>query len=90
MVLPELDTTLIKFIRNSSFVHGFLVCLAAFSVMVVRSEEADNGIRVFDSNGNAVGVSKKAGSKVSVQPKHVFIVKLSRYVSRFYIVYIYL
>ncbi|KAA0717851.1 Sideroflexin-4 [Triplophysa tibetana] len=39
------------------------VCLAAFSVMVVRSEEADNGIRVFDSNGNAVGVSKKAGSK---------------------------
>ncbi|XP_043111430.1 sideroflexin-4 [Puntigrus tetrazona] len=39
------------------------VCLAAFSVMVVRSEEADNGIRVFDSNGNAVGVSKAAGSK---------------------------
>ncbi|XP_056616146.1 sideroflexin-4 [Triplophysa dalaica] len=39
------------------------VCLAAFSVMVVRSEEADNGIRVFDSNGNAVGVSKKVGSK---------------------------
>uniref|UniRef100_A0A671L0V5 Sideroflexin 4 n=1 Tax=Sinocyclocheilus anshuiensis TaxID=1608454 RepID=A0A671L0V5_9TELE len=38
-------------------------CLAAFSVMVVRSEEADNGIRVFDSKGNAVGVSKAAGSK---------------------------
>lgn len=50
-------------------VHGFLACLAAFSVMVVRSEEAENGIRVFDSNGNAIGVSKKAGSKVSVQPK---------------------
>ncbi|XP_016371912.1 sideroflexin-4-like [Sinocyclocheilus rhinocerous] len=38
-------------------------CLAAFSVMVVRSEEADNGIRVFDSNGNAIGLSKAAGSK---------------------------
>ncbi len=35
--------------------------------MVVRSEEADNGIRVFDSNGNAVGVSKAAGSKVRLQ-----------------------
>ncbi|XP_026135199.1 sideroflexin-4-like [Carassius auratus] len=37
--------------------------LSAFSVMVVRSEEADNGIRVFDSNSNPVGVSKAAGSK---------------------------
>jgi len=32
--------------------------------MVVRSEESDNGIQVFDSNGNAVGLSKEAGSKV--------------------------
>uniref|UniRef100_A0A8C1SWZ2 Uncharacterized protein n=1 Tax=Cyprinus carpio TaxID=7962 RepID=A0A8C1SWZ2_CYPCA len=32
-------------------------------VRVVRSKEADNGIRVFDSNGNLVGVSKAAGSK---------------------------
>uniref|UniRef100_A0A672LEE2 Sideroflexin 4 n=1 Tax=Sinocyclocheilus grahami TaxID=75366 RepID=A0A672LEE2_SINGR len=38
-------------------------CLAAFSVIVVRSEEADNGIRVFDSNGNAIGLSKAAGPK---------------------------
>ncbi|XP_051771837.1 sideroflexin-4 isoform X2 [Ctenopharyngodon idella] len=38
-------------------------CLAAFSVMVVRSEESENGIQVFDSNGNAVGASKEAGSK---------------------------
>ncbi|XP_036430442.1 sideroflexin-4 [Colossoma macropomum] len=37
--------------------------LAAFSVMVVRSEESENGIQIFDSNGNSVGVSKKAGSK---------------------------
>uniref|UniRef100_A0A9J8A2G7 Sideroflexin 4 n=1 Tax=Cyprinus carpio carpio TaxID=630221 RepID=A0A9J8A2G7_CYPCA len=40
-----------------------LSCPAAFSVRVVRSKEADNGIRVFDSNGNLVGVSKAAGSK---------------------------
>ncbi|XP_062851328.1 sideroflexin-4 isoform X2 [Trichomycterus rosablanca] len=38
-------------------------CLAAFSVLVVRSEESENGIKVFDSNGNLVGTSKEAGSK---------------------------
>ncbi|KAM9477655.1 sideroflexin-4 [Clarias gariepinus] len=38
-------------------------CLAAFSVFVVRSEESENGIKVFDANGNAVGVSKEAGFK---------------------------
>uniref|UniRef100_A0A3B4C515 Sideroflexin 4 n=1 Tax=Pygocentrus nattereri TaxID=42514 RepID=A0A3B4C515_PYGNA len=37
--------------------------LAAFSVMVVRSEESENGIQIFDSNGNSLGVSKEAGSK---------------------------
>ncbi|KAI2657737.1 Sideroflexin-4 [Labeo rohita] len=42
---------------------GIIVTYSSHSVMVVRSEEADNGIRVFDSNGNAVGVSKAAGSK---------------------------
>ncbi|KAI4886238.1 hypothetical protein NFI96_023524 [Prochilodus magdalenae] len=39
------------------------VFLAVFSVMVVRSEESENGIQIFDSNGNSVGVSKEAGSK---------------------------
>ncbi|KAF4090612.1 hypothetical protein AMELA_G00053050 [Ameiurus melas] len=38
-------------------------CLAAFSVFVVRSEESENGIKVFDSNGNSVGVSKEAAFK---------------------------
>lgn len=42
----------------------FLACLAAFSIFVVRSEESENGIDVFDSNGNSVGVSKEAGFKV--------------------------
>lgn len=37
--------------------------LAAFNIMVVRSEEAENGISLFDANGNAVGVSKEAGFK---------------------------
>ncbi|KAI5107875.1 sideroflexin-4 [Silurus meridionalis] len=38
-------------------------CLAAFSVFVVRSEESENGIKVYDCNGNAVGISKEAGFK---------------------------
>uniref|UniRef100_A0A1A8RIR4 Sideroflexin 4 n=1 Tax=Nothobranchius rachovii TaxID=451742 RepID=A0A1A8RIR4_9TELE len=37
--------------------------LAFFSVLTVRSEESKTGIRVFDSNGNAIGVSKAAGQK---------------------------
>ncbi|KAJ8360033.1 hypothetical protein SKAU_G00165580 [Synaphobranchus kaupii] len=37
--------------------------LAAFNVFVVRSEEVVNGVQVFDSNGNCVGISQKAGSK---------------------------
>lgn len=37
--------------------------LASLNVFIVRSEESENGIQVFDSNGNAVGISKKAGSK---------------------------
>ncbi|KAG7333893.1 hypothetical protein KOW79_002300 [Hemibagrus wyckioides] len=38
-------------------------CLAAFSVFVVRSEESENGIKVFDASGNLVGVSREAGFK---------------------------
>ncbi|KAG5831003.1 hypothetical protein ANANG_G00299260 [Anguilla anguilla] len=37
--------------------------LAAFNVLVVRAEEIENGVRVFDSSGNSVGISQKAGSK---------------------------
>ncbi|XP_076831310.1 sideroflexin-4 [Brachyhypopomus gauderio] len=37
--------------------------LAAFSVFIVRDGESENGIQIFDSNGNSVGVSKEAGSK---------------------------
>nr|XP_046257217.1 sideroflexin-4 isoform X2 [Scatophagus argus] len=37
--------------------------LAFFNVFVVRSEESETGIRVFDSNGNPVGLSKAAGEK---------------------------
>ncbi|CAL1578425.1 unnamed protein product [Knipowitschia caucasica] len=37
--------------------------LAFFNVYIVRSEESENGIQVFDSNGSDVGVSKAAGEK---------------------------
>ncbi|KAF1376002.1 hypothetical protein PFLUV_G00226040 [Perca fluviatilis] len=37
--------------------------LAAFNVLIVRSEESETGIQVFDSNGNPVGLSKAAGEK---------------------------
>lgn len=50
--------------------------------MVVRSEESENGIQVFDSNGNAVGVSKEAGSKVRLNliPPKLLIIKLLKYI----------
>lgn len=31
---------------------------------MVRSEESENGIKVFDASGNLVGVSREAGFKV--------------------------
>uniref|UniRef100_A0A3B4A1B7 Sideroflexin 4 n=1 Tax=Periophthalmus magnuspinnatus TaxID=409849 RepID=A0A3B4A1B7_9GOBI len=37
--------------------------LAFLNLSTVRSEETDNGIQVFDSEGNAVGLSKAAGEK---------------------------
>ncbi|MBN3295805.1 SFXN4 protein, partial [Amia calva] len=37
--------------------------LGAFNVMIVRGEEFENGIEVFDANGNVVGVSQKVGLK---------------------------
>lgn len=43
---------------------NFLALLAYFNVVTVRSEESQNGIQVFDSDGNPVGLSKAAGDKV--------------------------
>lgn len=37
--------------------------LAAFSVFTIRSEESESGVRVFDRQGNLVGVSKAAGKQ---------------------------
>lgn len=37
--------------------------LAYFNLITVRSEEAEKGIQVFDSEGNVVGQSKAAGEK---------------------------
>ncbi|XP_071337465.1 sideroflexin-4 [Trachinotus anak] len=37
--------------------------LAFFNVSTVRSKESETGVRVFDSSGNPVGISKAAGQK---------------------------
>lgn len=37
--------------------------LAYYNLTIVRSEEYENGIQVFDSEGNIVGLSKAAGEK---------------------------
>ncbi|CAL8235310.1 unnamed protein product [Boreogadus saida] len=37
--------------------------LGFFSVFTIRSEESDNGVQVFDSNGASVGISRAAGDK---------------------------
>lgn len=37
--------------------------MSAFTVVVARSPEFDNGIEVMDRNGKVVGVSRKAGEK---------------------------
>ncbi|XP_034040786.1 sideroflexin-4 [Thalassophryne amazonica] len=43
-----------------------LASLAAFSVLIVRSEESDSGIQVFDSSGNPVCISKAAGRQAVI------------------------
>lgn len=40
-----------------------MAVLAFFNVFTIRSEESEAGIKVFDSNGNPVGLSKAAGEK---------------------------
>lgn len=40
-----------------------IASLAYFNVVIVRSEESENGIQVFDSNGSSVGISQAAGAK---------------------------
>ncbi|XP_078007159.1 sideroflexin-4 isoform X2 [Phascolarctos cinereus] len=41
----------------------FLAFLSTFNVVVSRSHEYQNGIRVMDKNGNVVGLSQEAGAK---------------------------
>ncbi|XP_051935913.1 sideroflexin-4 isoform X2 [Hippocampus zosterae] len=41
--------------------------LAFFNVFTVREEECQNGIQVFDSNGNSVGLSKAAAEKAVME-----------------------
>lgn len=41
-------------------------------MFTVRSEESENGIQVFDSSGNPVGLSKAAAEKVKKKKKRDF------------------
>lgn len=47
------------------YVYLSPAAVAFISVYTVRSEESQTGIKVFDSNGNLVGLSKAAGQKVN-------------------------
>jgi len=52
---------------SQQVVNGFPAALAVLSVWLVRSDESVQGIRVFDSNGNSVGLSRAAADEVRVQ-----------------------
>ncbi|XP_034754708.1 sideroflexin-4 isoform X2 [Etheostoma cragini] len=56
-------STPIQTFFRSIFPIPLSAALAVFNVLIVRSEEAETGIQVFDSNGNPVGFSKAAGEK---------------------------
>ncbi|XP_074532319.1 sideroflexin-4 [Halichoeres trimaculatus] len=68
--LPQIFTNRLG-IRSTSLLTLFRsilpiplsAALGAFSVFTIRNEETETGIKVFDSNGNPVGLSKAAGQK---------------------------
>lgn len=60
--LSVTSAPLLVFFR-SIFPIPLSALLAYFNVLTVRSEESENGIQVFDSDGNPVGLSKAAGEK---------------------------
>ncbi|KAK0149950.1 Sideroflexin-4 [Merluccius polli] len=45
------------------FLTTYMNMHEAQTVLTVRGEELDNGVQVFDSNGNSVGVSRAAGAQ---------------------------
>lgn len=56
-------SALIKTFFRSILPIPLSAALAFFNVLTVRSEESEDGIQVFDSSGNPVGLSKAAGEK---------------------------
>ncbi|CAL8299668.1 unnamed protein product [Merluccius merluccius] len=56
-------STPVQFFFRSIVPVPLSAALAFFSVLTVRGEELDNGVQVFDSNGNSVGVSRAAGAQ---------------------------
>ncbi|XP_030628421.1 sideroflexin-4 [Chanos chanos] len=59
----QLRSTVVQLFFRSVLPIPLSAFLAACNVLLVRNEESENGIQVFDSRGNAVGISRAAGSK---------------------------
>ncbi|NXL28483.1 SFXN4 protein, partial [Glaucidium brasilianum] len=59
----KLKSPLTQLVIQKFLPAPLLGLMSAFTVMVVRSPEFENGIEVMDRNGTVVGVSQKAGEK---------------------------
>ncbi|XP_034081452.1 sideroflexin-4 isoform X2 [Gymnodraco acuticeps] len=57
------SSEVIKAVLRTMLPIPLSAAVAFISVYTVRSEESQTGIKVFDSNGNLVGLSKAAGQK---------------------------
>ncbi|NWQ88681.1 SFXN4 protein, partial [Burhinus bistriatus] len=58
-----LKSSLTQLVVKKLLPAPLLGLMSAFTVVVVRSPEFENGIEVMDRNGKVVGVSQKAGEK---------------------------
>ncbi|NXE06086.1 SFXN4 protein, partial [Lophotis ruficrista] len=58
-----LKSSLTQLVIQKLLPASLLGVMSAFTVVVVRSPEFENGIEVMDRNGKVVGVSQKAGEK---------------------------
>ncbi|NXK04821.1 SFXN4 protein, partial [Herpetotheres cachinnans] len=58
-----LKSSLTQLVIKKLLPASLLGLMTAFTVVVVRSPEFENGIEVMDRNGKVVGVSQKAGKK---------------------------
>ncbi|XP_074763928.1 sideroflexin-4 [Athene noctua] len=59
----KLKSSLTQLVVQKLLPAPLLGLMSAFTVVVVRSPEFENGIEVMDKNGTVIGVSQKAGQK---------------------------